>query len=68
MVARGEPDRGAVLAADVTGRQPVAEPAAVGLAVRRQLKVYRAEATAALTEMMGHERDPAVLYRIGGQR
>ena len=38
-LVRGEPDRGAVLAADVAGRQPAAEPAAVGVAVRRHRAV-----------------------------
>ena len=38
-LVRGEPDRGAVLAADVAGRQPAAEPAAVGVAVRRDRAV-----------------------------
>ena len=34
-LVRGEPDRGAVMAADVAACQPAAEPAAVGVAVRR---------------------------------
>src|SRR6266568_6079150 len=38
-LVRGDPDRGAVMAADVAGRQPAAEPAAVGVAVRRHRAV-----------------------------
>jgi HEAT repeat protein len=36
----------------------------LGVRLIRELKEYRAEATAALTEMMVHERDPAVLYWV----
>jgi HEAT repeat protein len=36
----------------------------LGVRLIRELKEYRAEATAALTKMMGHERDSAVLYWI----
>jgi hypothetical protein len=36
----------------------------LGVRLIRELKEYRAEAATALTEMMGHEGDPAVLYWI----